>query len=119
MQRLLSLQNGNSGFGHLCKQLLVVTVDMGSVLFDDEWYDMRTNAGIYVMNLSYALHYHRVAHCILNCWRHAENDELRYKISGIPRNEVPVVYVSCGAVPKEFKVAESPRTPVEKIFTIH
>lgn len=119
VQKLLALQNGNSGFGHLCEQLIIVTVDMGTVLFEDEWFDMRTNAGIYVMNLSYSLHYHHVAHCILNCWRNEKNDEARYVISDIPKNELPVVYISCGSVPAEFHVAESPRCPLEDVFTAH
>lgn len=62
----LSLQNGNRGFGNLVNKLLVITGDLSSVLGAQEFFDLNTNVGIFIMNLSYALHYNKVAHCILN-----------------------------------------------------
>ncbi len=61
----LALQNGNRGFGHLADKLLVVTTDLRCA-WGSERNDLFTNAGIYIMNLCYALHKNKVAHCLLN-----------------------------------------------------
>lgn len=65
IQKCLALQNGNRGFGHLADKLLILTADLRAV-WGAERNDLFTNAGIYLMNLCYALHKNRVAHCILN-----------------------------------------------------
>lgn len=65
IQKCLALQNGNRGFGHLADKLLVLTADLRAV-WGAERNDIFTNAGIYLMNLCYALHKNRVAHCMLN-----------------------------------------------------
>lgn len=65
VRKCLALQNGNRGFGHLADKLLVLTADLRAV-WGAERNDLFTNAGIYLMNLCYALHKNRVAHCLLN-----------------------------------------------------
>jgi len=65
IQKCLALQNGNRGFGHLADKLLILTADLRAV-WGAERNDLFTNAGIYLMNLCYALHKNRVAHCMLN-----------------------------------------------------
>lgn len=65
IRKCLALQNGNRGFGHLADKLLVLTADLRAV-WGAERNDIFTNAGIYLMNLCYALHRNRVAHCMLN-----------------------------------------------------
>ncbi len=62
----LALQNGNRGFGHLADKLLIVTADQRGLCWAQERNDLFTNAGIYIMNLCYALHKNKVAHCLLN-----------------------------------------------------
>jgi len=66
VQKMLGLQNGNTGFGSTVEQLILITSDMEYVVSPLEVPDLYLNAGIYTMNLSYALHYNRVAHCLLN-----------------------------------------------------
>ena len=65
IQKCLALQNGNRGFGHLADKLLILTADLRAV-WGAERNDIFTNAGIYLMNLCYALHKNKVAHCMLN-----------------------------------------------------
>lgn len=119
MERLLSMQNGNRGFGHLADKLLVVTVDVAGLEGAGERNDLFTNGGLFLMNLSYALHYHGIAHCILNCSRMPDQDiAIRQAISLRP-SESLVAMLTCGEAPAEFNLAESPRKRVEDIWVVH
>lgn len=115
--QVLGLQNGNRGFGSDADKLLVVTADLRCNRWAEERNDVYTNVGIFIMNLCYALHYHKIAHCILN-WsvRPKEDVEMR-KILNLPKNEVVVVLLSCGNAPDRFMVANSPRRAVQDIFS--
>ncbi len=119
VQKLLAFQNGNRGFGHLCEQLIIVTGDMGSLLFAMERHDIHTNAGIFIMNLSYALHYHHVAHCLLNWWYDEQQDKEMRRIAGIPENEIVVLFIACGKAPERFALASSPKPRKEDLIVLH
>lgn len=119
IMKCLSMQNGNRGFGNLANKLLIITGDLQTVLGSQEFFDLNTNVGIFIMNLSYALHYHRIAHCILNWYAMPKDDKVLRKYVGIPDQENIVSFIVCGKVPECFKVAVSPRKPVEQIITLH
>lgn len=65
IDKCLDLQNGNRGFGYLADKLLIVTADVRAS-WTSECLDVRTNAGIYIMNLCYGLHLNKIGHCLLN-----------------------------------------------------
>ena len=118
-ERVRALQGGNRGFGHLADKFLVVTSDISDLYWAIERYDLYTNAGIFVMNLCYALHFHKIAHCILHCSMKPDRDrELRNALS-IPESERFVCMIACGKAPDEFDVAASKRKPVETILSMH
>lgn len=118
VQKILALQNGNKGFGHLVEQLLLLTVDLRAIRWLAERHDVYTNAGVFAMNLSYALHYHKIAHCMLNWSVEEEPDrELREMLS-IPDHENVVLMFMLGNAPANFKVPLSPRRPLMEILTI-
>ena len=131
VRRALALQNGNRGFGHLADKLLVLTADLRAV-WGTERNDLFTNAGIYLMNLCYALHKNRVAHCMLNWSVSPSTDrELRRIINFTPPppfsdtrarledSETIVVLIACGDVPEKFKLASSPRKSAEETLVLH
>lgn len=119
IKQCLSLQNGNRGFGNLADKLLIVTGNLQTVLGSQEYFDLNTNVGIFIMNLSYSLHYYEIAHCILNWYALPKTDKNLRKIVEIPEEETVVSFIVCGKAPKEFKIAESPRVPVDEIIKIH
>ena len=120
INKCLSLQNGNRGFGHLADKLLIITGEIGTLLGSQEFLDLNTNVGIFIMNLSYALHYNKVAHCILNWYVEPSNDKKLREILNIPNSENIVAFIVCGNAPKEnFKLVSSPRIPTENLYTIH
>ncbi len=118
-ENVLALQNGNRGFGHLADKLLIVTTDVCDILALEERNDPYVNAGIFLMNLSYALHYHKVAHCILNWFAAEEQDKALRCVAEIPDNECIVCIIACGDCPEKFLLASSPRKPLSDVLTIH
>ena len=84
-----------------------------------EFFDLNTNVGIFIMNLSYCLHYNKVAHCILNWYVYPENDVRLRNLVGLPNSETIVAFIVCGDVPEAFKVVRSPRVDAKQIYTIH
>lgn len=118
VRECLALQNGNRGFGHLADKLLVLTADLRAV-WGAERNDLYTNAGIYLMNLCYALHKNKVAHCMLNWSAPPPIDLALRKILNIPAPESVVVLIACGDVPEKFKLASSPRKSAAETLVLH
>lgn len=118
VQKILAVQTGNNGFGHLAPQLIVLTSD-ASMVGSKEYNDSFTNAGIFAMNLSYAFYFKQIASCILN-WSVLPRDdrELR-RIANIPREETVVLIMALGKVPDNFRIAVSKRQPVEEYLIKH
>jgi len=115
---VLSSQHGNRGFGSDADKVLIVTADLRSIRWAEERNDLFTNAGIFIMNLSYALHYNKVAHCILN-WSVGEiSDRALHKLVGIPECERIAAIIACGGMPEEVDIAASPRKPLDHILHI-
>ena len=104
--KCLALQNGNRGFGHLADKLLVLTTDLRCA-WETEQKDIFFNAGLYAMNLCYALHFYKVAHCMLNWSRLPKFDEELHSLLKIPIEETPAVLIACGKAPKMFRIANS------------
>lgn len=115
----LKLQNGNRGFGHLSDKLLVITGDLQTCLGAQEFFDLNTNVGIFIMNLVYSLHYNKIAHCVLNWYAMPEEDQKLRKLLKIPDNENIVALIVCGNLPDKFKIVSSPRIEARQIYTIH
>lgn len=115
----LKLQNGNRGFGYLADKLLIMTGDLSTVLGGQEFFDLGNQVGIFTMNLCYALHYYRIAHCVLNWYAMPSQDKQLRKLLNIPDEETIFSFIVCGDVPEKFKLVMSPRIPVEQIYTIH
>jgi len=114
--KLLSLQNGNRGFGSDADKLLVITADLSGNRWAEERNDIYTNAGIFAMNLCYALHYNKVSHCILNWSVSPENDTAAHRLLHVPDNEVMILILFCGNAPDKFMIAMSPRKSIDDIF---
>lgn len=117
--RILTLQNGNHGFGHLADKLLVVTADLEGVTGTNERHDLFTNGGMFLMNLCYALHWHGIGHCILNWSTPPASDAALRKLLPLKDSERVVALLTCGIPPPEFDVTASPRKKVSEVFVTH
>jgi nitroreductase len=108
-QKILSLQNGNRGFGHLAETLLVLTSVISTTKDIHERNENHLNGGMFAMTLLNALHWKKIAACSLNWSVSNDKDQEIRKILTIPENEVALMMISCGYPPEEFSIARSPR----------
>ena len=114
---VLSVQNGTRGFGNLADKILLVTTDMTN------WAPVDRNsafldAGIFTMNLLYALHEKKIVACPLNADMNAQLFHDIHKKLNIPESEIPVCFITIGKAPKEFMVAKSPRLDTKDVYSI-
>lgn len=117
-KKLLELQGGNRGFGHLADKVLVVTSSLEGIATPGERNDIFVNGGMFLMNLCYSLHYHKIAHCILTWAQPLAKDAAAREIIGptLKKEETIIALLSCGEAPGEFDVADSPRKSLDEVF---
>lgn len=117
-ERLLEIQGGNRGFGHLADKVLVLTASLEGVFSPEERNDVFVNGGMFLMNLCYALHYFQIAHCILTWAKNIECDKYARALIGanLKGHETIIALLSCGEAPDEFDLAASPRKPIKEVF---
>lgn len=117
-RKILQVQGGTRGFGHLADKALIVTSDLSVEMSPDDSFDPYVNGGLFLMNLCYSLHYYRIAHCILTCSIPRDRLQQIKTMAKIPPNEVVVAMLSCGIAPNEFDVAASPKKSADEILSI-
>ncbi len=118
-KKILELQNGNRGFGHLADALIIVTSSVSTTKDIHERNENHLNGGMFCMTLLNALHFHHIGACSLNWSVSNESDIKLRKLLIIPDNEVVLLVISCGYVPDQFSIAASPRIPAEQITSYH
>ena len=119
ISRILVVQGGNKGFGHLAKFVIVVTYDCSNYFEENERNLGYVDGGIASLNLLYSLHELGLACCILNASNNIKKDKNIRSIIDIPDSENIVCYVAGGYPVDKFKIADSKRYSTEHIMTIH
>ena len=111
------LQNGNRGFGDKADKWLLITTELGA--WSHEHLEMAfIDAGIFTMNLLYALHFYGMVACTLNAHLPIKKRELLQKGLGYPESEIPAVFILVGNPTKEFLVPKSRRLNTKDIVQI-
>jgi nitroreductase len=117
IQKILEIQGGNRGFGHLANRLLIVTADVAYCHGVYERNMAHVDGGIFAMNLLNGLHFNKIIACPLNCYFSRWKDKKLRELISMKKSEVFVVMISCGKAKENFDVALSYRTPIENIVT--
>ncbi|WP_321332314.1 nitroreductase family protein [uncultured Bacteroides sp.] len=112
---VLSLQNGNRGFGNLADALIVFTSEISVFRESSERHEAYLNSGMYIMTFINALHYHEIGSCSLNWSVSARKDKALRKLLNIPASEAVCMILSCGYVPDFFHLASSPKASWKEI----
>ena len=115
--RLVELQNHGRGFADKANPLLVITFEMQDWGAGEQWFGGYLDAGIYVMNLLYALHFNKIAAIPLNWYADLSANKILREILSIPESQVPVAFVACGYPIDKFRVVTSKRRNAEEIVT--
>ena len=113
---ILGMQNVNRGFGDHINKLLVVT------FLQPSWeYDIQSagylDAGIYTMNILYALHYHQLCACTLNAHLEVKNISKVQQILNLSPLEVPTVFIGIGKPLEKMMIAKSERIGIDNVLS--
>ncbi|MDP0498736.1 MAG: nitroreductase family protein [Verrucomicrobiota bacterium JB022] len=103
------LQNGNTGFGHEVRTLLLTGADMRSFLGPEERNEPWIDAGMFSMSLVYALHAKGISSCTLNWCVDAERDAQLRKLLGLPEWFRVTMFICVGYPREGASVAASRR----------
>lgn len=119
VQKVLALQSGNRGFGHLVDKVILITSDIQSWNVPGERFSPYLDSGFFAMNLLYALHYYHIGACPLNWSENSDRNYKLHKLLNIPDNEIITMMISCGYPVEVFKVVRSKRKPLSSIVVEH
>lgn len=114
-QKILELQNGNRGFGCAADKIILLTTDMRYWFYRERTFAF-LDAGIFCMNLLYALHYYRIGACTLNAHLYKRQRKVLQNLIGYDNAEIPVVFIAIGNVPEKFKVCGSQRIETKQMY---
>jgi len=116
---LLRLQNGNAGFGHQLKTLLIITSDRKSFFDSSERNQPYVDGGLFSMGLILALQSEGVSSCCLNWCVDSGRDRDAHRLGDIGDNEAIVMYLAVGYADKSAIVPRSARKLSSSVFFVH
>lgn len=117
IEKYLSYQNGNRGFGHKINKLLIITSNLNYFEGINERNQSFIDGGIFGMSLLYALHYLGLGAVTLNWCTNQEKDKKFRAVSEIRDNENIILMIGVGNIPEKFKVPKSERNSLEEIVS--
>ena len=115
----LSHQNGNRGFGHESRAVMIVTSDLQHFHNPSERFQCWIDGGMFAMSLIYALHALNLGSCALNWSATCDRDVKLRSAVGIPDSEVVIMMIAVGHLPETFSVAQSPRKQLHEVVRWH
>lgn len=117
IDRALTLQNGNRGFGHEVPCLLIVTADLRAFDTHGERFQHWIDGGMFAMALVLALHSLGLGACCLN-WSRGAGDDLRLrKLVALDGAHTVIMMMAVGYPSEHLKVCYSARRPINSIIT--
>ena len=114
--QVLKLQTGNRGCGYRADKILLITADMRFWNFKTRT-SAYLDAGIFTMNLLYALHYYKICACTLNAHLTSTQKNQLHRIVGYSDSEMPIVFIAIGKACDHFMIAGSQRLNTEQIYS--
>lgn len=114
--KILALQNGNRGFGHLSDTVFLITTNISNYQNFVERHDLALNAGMFAMSFLFALHSHQISTCALNWSVTPKVDKELRRLINLPENEQIHLLISSGYPPENFAITSSPRLKTNKIL---
>ncbi|MBU1363490.1 MAG: nitroreductase family protein [Gammaproteobacteria bacterium] len=119
IDELLSLQNGNRGFGHTAPLLLVLTAEASCFFDASERYEPYIDGGLFGMSLLLSLQAQGISSCCLNWCVEPMQDIKAHECGDIPSSERIIMYIAAGYAELETTVPRSPRRGIQDVFVVH
>jgi nitroreductase len=117
-QQVLRIQNWMSATANTVNKLILVTSNLNSFVSEVERNQMFIDGGIFLQNVLYALHYHKIAACPLNWSKPFFYDKRLRKLLKLNPSDRVIAVVAIGYPPDEFKVPFSKRKEISEILEI-
>jgi nitroreductase len=116
---VLAAQKGNRGFGDRINKLILLTGEISVFNGYAERNEAYVNSGLFAMGLLYGLHYYGLGAVPLAYIAVSDEDDDKIRsLCHIPDSEVATMFIGCGHLPDEFKVARSPRYDNDQIMSV-
>lgn len=117
-KKILDLQQGNRGFGHLIDKLIVITTKYcGCTRYSDRFYPF-VDAGIYSMNVLYSLHFYKIGAIPLVWLSTKERDKQLRKYIDAKNEEIPSLIIGVGDIADNVICANSPRKSIKETVIV-
>jgi len=116
IDKALSLQNGNRGFGHEIPCLLILCADISAFDTAGERNQQWIDGGMFSMSIIWALHSLGFASCCLN-WSKGALDDMRLRrLIKVKDEHTILMMLAVGSPRKNIKVCYSARRPVNDVY---
>lgn len=115
---ILLLQGGANSFYKEVDKAILITGNLKRY-YTMEQHLAYVDASLFAMSLMYSLTANGIASIPLTMGRYRKTLNKLYSTFQIPENEVPVILIAIGSLPKETDVCMSYRNPVESFTTYH
>lgn len=117
IDKALTFQNGNRGFGHEVPSLLILTADLAAFDTSSERYQCWIDGGMFSMSVVYAFHSLGIASCCLN-WSKGVFDDIKFrKAIPIKSSHSILMLLAVGYARENIKVCCSARRPLSEVLT--
>lgn len=116
IDRLLTIQDGLTGYTKNMKQVLLLTVDRNYFYTIGERNQLYIDGGMFLMNMLYALHFYKIANCPANWGKLIEEEKRLRGVVDLPESEKLICIVPIGIAVDEFRVTLSQRRDLNEIM---
>ena len=116
-EKILSLQNGNRGFGDQASHVIVVASELRCFNGAKERNQSFVDGGLMAMSLVYALHGQGLGTCFLN-WSVGARQDIRLRqVISIPASNNIITLIAVGGLPRKFNVAQSNKVAFDDVVS--
>lgn len=115
---VLKIQGGLAGYTDNVTQLLILTVDRNYFYTIGERNQLYIDGGMFLMNLLYALHFHKIANCPIHWGKTVQEEKALEGVLTIPESEKIICMIPIGIAKEKFKVTLSQRRDLVEVLRI-
>ena len=118
IKKILTIQGGLTGFEDEINQILVVTANRNYFFSVGERNQLFIDGGIFLMNLLYSLHYHKIAACPANWGKEYKDDVKAREILKISPSEKIICLLAIGYIEGPVRYTLSKRRTAEELLSV-
>ena len=111
--RVLSVQSGNRGFGHLLGGVAIITSDLCHWETAAERFQGWVDGGMFAMSFAYGLHAEGLGTVMLNWSVTRQQDRALHQLTGLPESALVITMIGFGQMAETLRVPVSQRKPIE------